>query len=272
MIKIQSKYFSIEQICESGQCFRLEKEEGGRYSLVAFGEYLELEQDGEEITFHCTEEAYEQIWRRYFDLEEDYGLFLSAVPGEDEYLSRAARFGSGIRILRQELWEMIVSFIISQQNNIKRIRRCVRLLCERYGEQRISPEGKTYYTFPDAAALSPATDAELKECNLGYRSRYIINTCASVLSGEVDLEAINGMDYQTARQELMKLSGIGEKVAECVCLFALHFLEAFPVDTHIRQVLAAEYPQGFPFEAYPGYAGVIQQYIFYFDLRVPKSL
>lgn len=268
MITITKDNFSIKQICESGQCFRLERLDisGECYGLTAFGKYLEITQDGNQISFDCLQEEFEGLWQGYFDLEEDYGKIIASIDGEDAYLVQAASYGSGIRILRQDLWEMIVSFIISQQNNIKRIRKCISLLCRRYGEERMTDSGKVYYDFPRAQALAEASLDDLYACNLGYRSRYIRKTAASVADRTVDLEAVRQMDYQAAREELMKLCGVGVKVAECICLFALHKTEAFPVDTHINKVLAKQYPKGFPFDKYKGYEGTLQQYIFYFDL------
>lgn len=273
VVKIQVPNLSIEQISESGQCFRMNRLDEKRYCLTAFGNYLEMEQTEEELTLFCSWEEYDSIWRQYFDIDRDYGSCIAAVCGEDTYLAQAAAFGSGIRILRQDVWEMLISFIISQQNNIKRIRKCIETLCARYGEKRCV-EGlecirnvRSYYTFPSAQALARATEEELRECNLGYRSRYIVNTSRSIVNGEVDLEALRSMEYGQAKEELLKLSGVGGKVADCICLFGLHHLDAFPVDTHIRQVLDTQYPLGFPFEKYAGYAGVMQQYIFYFDLK-----
>ena len=130
----------------------------------------------------------------------------------------------------------------------------------------MTDSGKVYYDFPRAQALAGASLDDLYACNLGYRSRYIHETAASVAEGTVDLEAVRQMDYRAAREELMKLCGVGVKVAECICLFALHKTEAFPVDTHISKVLARQYPKGFPFDKYKGYEGTLQQYIFYFDL------
>lgn len=291
MISVAKENFSIKQICDSGQCFRLRKLNGPghemgptkkekgrlwkepkeaaeveRYGLTAFGKFLEIEERQNEITFHCKEEEFERIWKGYFDLEEDYGKIIDLIDEEDDYLLRAAAFGSGVRILRQDLWEMIVSFIISQQNNIKRIRKCIDYLCERYGEKRKTESGMVYYDFPTPKVLCNASLEDLYACNLGYRSRYIHETAASIASGRVDLKALRTMTYEEAKAELMKLHGVGVKVAECICLFALHQTQAFPVDTHIHKVLAEQYPEGFPVKRYKGYEGTLQQYIFYYDL------
>lgn len=296
MVNITNDNFSIRQICESGQCFRLElledtisegKEQkisrytGGctgketireRYALTALGRYLVIEQAGNVVSFGCSEEEFEQLWKNYFDLEEDYAKIIASIDKEDSYLLKAASYGSGIRILHQDLWEMIVSFIISQQNNLKRIRKCIDLLCRKYGEEKCTKSGMIFYTFPGPEALSDALPEDLYACNLGYRSKYIQKTAQAVRNGEVNLEAVLQMDYKAAMEELCRLYGIGVKVANCICLFALHKTEAFPVDTHINKVLKEQYPKGFPFEKYKGYAGTIQQYIFYYDLMKQENL
>ena len=279
MVNITKDYFSVRQICESGQCFRLERldeaavddkesneKHSERYALTAFGRYLEIEQKQNEISFQCTPEEFEQVWEEYFDLKEDYGRIIGLIDSADAYLLEAASYGNGIRILCQDLWEMIISFIISSQNNIKRIRKCIDLLCKKYGEEKQTEAGKHYYTFPTPKALAAASLEDLYACNLGYRSKYVQKTAQSIVSGEVKLDVIRKMDYKAAMAELCKLSGVGYKVANCICLFALHKTEAFPVDTHIDKVLREQYPQGFPFEKYRGYEGTLQQYIFYYDL------
>lgn len=274
--------FDISQICESGQCFRMKQEREGGYSVIAGNRYLEItkndvDQDGagDEIqkgnngtqyVFHCSEWEFEDFWKHYFDLETDYDGYRERISPRDIYLNHAAEFGYGIRILNQDLWEMIVSFLISQQNNIVRIRRCIQNISEKYGERRENASGGIYYAFPTVESLAYLPEDELKDCNLGYRSKYVVRTARSIVSGEVSLEAIKTMPYRKAKEELLKLFGVGEKVADCICLFALHHMEAFPVDTHINQALKAHYPKGFPKKRYKGCEGVMQQYIFYYEL------
>lgn len=269
MITVTKEHFSPGQILASGQCFRMEEVKEGVWELVAGDRYLKIEEaeEANAFRFYCREEELRDFWGPYFDLEGDYGAYKKRIDPADAYLVRAADFGGGIRILRQDLWEMIVTFIISQQNNIRRIRRNVQFLAKRYGRRCVSDEGKVYYSFPGPGELARATEADLRAGGLGYRSRYIRKTVEMVLGGQVDLEALEGMDYPSARAELMRLCGVGGKVADCICLFALHHLEAFPVDTHIKKVLEEQYPEGFPFARYAGFQGVLQQYIFYYDLR-----
>jgi N-glycosylase/DNA lyase len=266
MITFKNRNFSAEQIARSGQCFRMDKTADGRYAVIARDKHVLVSQSGDEITFECTENEFEEFWRRYFDLDTDYGKFISAIDKSDGYLTAAAEAGSGIRILNQDLWEMTVSFIISQQNNIPRIKKCISNICMTYGEPMTAPDGTRYYSFPKPGALARLEEDALMECNLGYRSKYVVRTAKDVEQGRFRLEDLYGMDYETARRELLKLYGVGGKVADCICLFALHKIDAFPVDTHIRQVLSEHYSTGFPFERYSGFAGVLQQYIFYYDL------
>ena len=187
---------------------------------------------------------------------------------------------------------MIVSFLSSQQNNIVRIRRCIDNSCRRYGQEmqaagvrveeigggglpdcarEASPELKkldsVYWAFPTPEELAAATEEELRECNLGYRAKYVLRSARDVAEGKISLEKISAMDYPAAREELLKFYGVGEKVADCICLFALHQLQAFPVDTHIRQALEQHYKRGFPRRRYKGMEGVMQQYIFYYELK-----
>ena len=284
MVTIENNCFSIPQICESGQCFRLDAVSEDTYELLAGSRYLKIRirenlaeaagRDGNrkansqgETILYCTQEEYDTFWKEYFDLSVSYSDYIGQIDEQDDYLKSAAAFGGGIRILRQDTWEMIITFILSQQNNIPRIKGLIRALSERYGKKCETPEGRAYYAFPCAEELSRAAEEELRELKLGYRSKYICQTARMVAGGEINLDALKEMEYTEARTELMRLSGIGGKVADCICLFALHQMDAFPVDTHIKKVLELHYPHGFPFEKYRGCAGVMQQYIFYYDLK-----
>lgn len=270
MIQKTIDNFNLEQICNSGQCFRMNQKDGNQYTLIAKDKYLKLEQHGKECIFYCSEEEFGSFWKEYFDLEGDYPAYIERINPRDSYLVSAAGFGSGIRILRQDLWEMMVSFLISQQNNIVRIRRCIQNICEAYGEKKTNGEGEIYYAFPAPEALAGLNEDALKECNLGYRSKYVVRTAESIASGKTDLEYIRSLSYEKAKKELLQLFGVGEKVADCICLFALHHLQAFPVDTHINQALERHYKKGFPESRYRGCQGVIQQYIFYYELNKDK--
>jgi len=266
-MELQLDNFSIEQIAASGQCFRMIREEDGNYSVIAGDRYIKVRENGLTTVFECSDEDFGSFWCEYFDLDRDYSRFIHALDPKDYYLKNAAQKGSGIRILKQDLWETTVSFLISQQNNIIRIRRCINNISQKYGEKKIAGDGTVYHAFPKPKALCCLPENALMECNLGYRSKYVVRCARDVMEGRIDLGAVQKMDYLSAREELMKLFGVGGKVADCICLFSLHHLEAFPVDTHINQVLEREYAGNFPFERYAGFQGVIQQYIFYNELK-----
>lgn len=271
MVTKEILYFDLSEICDSGQCFRMERCSENTFIVTAKGYCLKVSQEGQNVKFYCSEEELDKVWKEYFDLEADYGEYIEAIDPKDAYLTEASSLGGGIRILRQDLWETIVSFLISQQNNIVRIRRSIDNISRRYGVKMSAEDGSTYYTFPTAEALSLASEEELRECGLGYRAKYVLDTAKRVANQEVSLGALQRMPYPEAKEELMKLYGVGEKVADCICLCALHHLSAFPVDTHIRQALEKHYQSGFPKERYEGIQGVLQQYIFYYELLKPAK-
>ena len=267
MITVELDNFSLREICQSGQCFRMrETAEKNTYELIAGDKYLKLSQEGSIVNFYCSDMEFICYWVPYFDIDADYEGYIEKVNPRDSYLSAAVQCGSGIRILRQDLWEMIITFLISQQNNISRIRGCIDRLCKKYGT-KMTAEKTEYYSFPSPGQLAAATEEDLRALGMGYRARYIVETTESILNGEVSLEKLYQMKYyRRAKKELMKLSGVGEKVADCICLFALHHMDAFPIDTHIRQVLEEHYRRGFPNRRYHGMRGIMQQYIFYYEL------
>ena len=268
MIRIKMPDTDLGQICESGQCFRMRNiNKEGEYEIIAGDKRLIISQKEDELIMDCAMDEYERFWKNYFDADTDYGKIKALADDTDPYLKRAVARGYGIRILKQDLWEMIVTFLISQQNNIPRIRKCIENICRAYGEEKLTETGESYYSFPTAKRLGILEEDALMECNLGYRSKYVVRTAKDIISGKFDLDAIMDMDYESSREELPKMYGVGKKVADCVCLFALHHVDAFPIDTHIRQVLDREYSEGFPFKKYAGYLGIMQQYIFYYDLH-----
>ena len=266
MISIELENFNIRQIMGSGQCFRMNEADTDCFTVIAGKKYVEVRQKGQVVDFDCSQEDFLFFWIPYFDLDADYSRYIQAVNPRDRYLCAAAQHGQGIRILRQDLWEMLITFLISQQNNIRRIRRCIENICTQYGERIILPDGREYYGFPEPQALAAASEEDLRACNLGYRAKYVHQAALDVADGRIDLSGIQSMSYKKAREALLEIYGVGGKVADCICLFALHQLDAFPVDTHIRQVLDQHYKRGFPNRRYKGMRGVMQQYIFYYEL------
>lgn len=277
MIKLSIADMDLFQIAMSGQCFRMKQIEGTpdkggpfQYVIIAKDKLLIARQNDTEFEFDCSEEEFELFWKHYFDLEMDYGEIKECVDKNDTFLLSAIEYGKGIRILNQDVWEMVVTFLISQQNNIPRIRKCVENICTKYGKLCVHEEYGEYYSFPTPETLAVLAEDDLMECNLGYRSKYVVRAAREVMEGTLDLDELAKLDYDSARARLLKVYGIGIKVAECICLFALHHIDAFPIDTHIKQILEREYKGTFPFERYEGFAGVIQQYIFYYELNRTK--
>ena len=288
MITKALKNFNLRQIADSGQCFRMVPCDPNRsqtaYRVTSGRHFLIVEQTGDEVTFHCLSDEF-AFWEHYFDLKTDYDTYIRAIDPMDDYLSRAAAFGSGIRILNQDLWEMIITFIISQQKTIPAIRALVEALSEKYGTRYKIPPTVSgyYYAFPSPEELNRASLDDLLALKLGYRAKYIKRTCEDVCSGKLDLDRLRGMDYADSMEALLSCYGIGVKVANCICLFGLHHIGAFPVDTWIKKILLREYapksrctshvPESRLCEAlieenfskYPGFAGVLQQYIFFYE-------
>ncbi len=258
------------QIADSGQCFRMNAVSEGTYSLIHAGRYLEISYKGIDsrtdkklFELSCDQEEYDNIWKSYFDMDTDYSKMISMVDHADLFLMEACRFGSGIRILRQDPWEMLISFIISQRKSIPAIRTSVERLCALCGDRIDTPAG-IRYSFPDAEHIAALSESELDSCGMGYRSRYISGVARSAAEGELDVYAMESLDDEALREKLLSLFGVGIKVANCVMLFGYHRIDAFPEDVWIGRALSGHYPEGFPYERYKGCAGVMQQYIFYY--------
>lgn len=264
---IRNRNFNLKQIADSGQCFRMNPISENKYSLIAFDRYIELEQLEEDIIdISCSEEDYEVIWKDYFDLDYDYGRIVDDLTsGADEFLKAAASYGSGIRILRQDSFEMLISFIVSQNKNIPSIKACIERICETYGKGIVDKtSGSVYNTFPTANILAMATKEDLRALKLGYRDEYIIGASRAVAMGDINLAELKALSHEEAVAALKNIKGIGDKVANCISLFGLHHIEAFPIDVWMKRVLTEYYQDKFDPMQYKGYAGIIQQYMFYY--------
>ncbi|MCR5311184.1 MAG: 8-oxoguanine DNA glycosylase [Lachnospiraceae bacterium] len=256
--------FDLEQTAESGQCFRWRKISEGEYLIPAFCRALKVKQDGNRFSFSCDDKEWKEIWKDYLDFDRDYGKIGECIKRSgDRHLAECFEKGCGIRVLSQDLWEMIVSFMISQNNNIPRIRGSIEKICALAGK-RI--EGTDVYAFPGPSDLSPGAfdDASL---GLGYRAGYLKEMFEYTAENPEWLEGLKKLSYEEARKLLISKKGIGPKVADCVCLFGLSHRDAFPVDTHIKQLLSKYYPGGFDTKPYEGFGGIIQQYLFYYEIK-----
>ncbi len=256
--------FDLDRIADSGQCFRWKKIDAHTYRIIAGAGCLHITAlSSNRYDLDCSVEEFRGFWRSYLDLDENYARVRARIdPASDPFLYTAAEHEKGIRILRQDPWEMLITFIISQNRNIPAIRRSVELLAEHCGEERTDSRGEPYYAFPTAQAIVEVSDGVLEACRLGYRSRYVRAAAGSVLRGEIDLEELRHTDEEHTIRALTGLLGVGVKVANCVSLFGLHHVDAFPQDVWIKRILAQEYPQGFHFEEYAPYNGIFQQYMF----------
>ena len=245
---------------ECGQCFRWNPDGSGGYTGAASGRAARVFALGGTARVECGE-ADIGFWRDYLDMGTDYDAARESVM-RGEYLTDCARTGEGIRILRQDKWEALCSFIISQCNNIPRIKSIVEKLCALFGEPFETPWG-VKYSFPAAERVALLEEPELAPLRAGYRAAYIINAARAVASGDMDLDAAAAMDGDAARRYLKGLSGVGDKVANCAVLFGLHRLDAFPVDVWIKRALREHMPQGFDPKSLGEYAGLAQQYMFF---------
>lgn len=245
---------------ECGQCFRWNADENGGYVGVASGRAARVFTRGGMAVIEC-DEADIGFWREYLDMDTDYVKARESVM-LGEYLTECAEYGRGIRILRQDKWEALCSFIISQCNNIPRIKSIVEKLCAMFGEAMETPWG-VKYSFPTASRVALLEEPELAPLRSGYRAAYIINAARAVASGDIDLEYAATLDGNEARKYLKSLNGVGDKVANCAVLFGLHRMDAFPVDVWIKRALKENLPAGFDPATLGDYAGLAQQYMFF---------
>lgn len=278
MYRINVENLNLKQIANSGQCFRWKEVKSQQedcdyhFRVVAFDRCLEMWQKGTEIELNCSKKEWLEIWSDYFDITTDYKSIGEIIKDKgDNHLKEAYKEGSGMRILKQDLWETIVSFMISQNNNIKRISNSVEELCRRGGkcckiDLGDECDAVEYYSFPKPQELDLSI-FEDSSLGLGYRAPYLREIYEFARNNPMWLENLRTLNYEEAMKALMERKGIGVKVANCICLFGLHHVEAFPIDTHVKQLLEKYYKEGFDFETYNGIAGIIQQYLFYYELQ-----
>ena len=259
------KCFSLPLILDCGQAFRWAESEG-IWRGVAMGKELRLKQENDELIFFDTsKQEVENIWLDYFDLKRDYTAICKKLC-EDESLKNACECYAGIRVLKQDEWETLVSFIISANNNIPRIKGIIERLCETFGEKL--PTGG--YTFPTAEVLSKLSVEDLAPLRAGFRSKYIIDAAQKVASGEVNLQELKAKSSDEIREGLMRIKGVGVKVAECTLLFGFGDVDAFPIDVWVRRLVGELYPNGLP-ECMKGVSGIAQQYLFHWRRNLEAS-
>lgn len=268
------KNFNIKQILECGQCFRWEKVGELDYIGVAHGRVIEVIQEDDKVTIlNTNEEDFNNIWLDYFDLKRDYSEIKSGLA-HDEILGKSVEYGYGIRLLNQEHFELLISFIISARNSIPSIMKTIKKISEKWGTP-IEYKGNTYYTFPTPEQLKDATEEEIKETGASFRSKYIVDTIAKVNenSYDFDLERISKLNADECHAALQNFKGVGSKVADCIMLFSMRKYSAFPVDVWVKRAMIFFYGAEdaslnkiriFARDKFGELAGFAQQYLFYY--------
>ncbi len=272
MIKLNVKFFNLKYTVECGQCFRW-KEENGVYIGILKDRVIKVRQVGDTIEIKSNnEEGLEELVRRYFALDEDYENIEKEIAKIDENVLKAVNNTSGLRFLKQDFFETLISYIISANNNIPRISKSVNEISRRYGKE-VELDNEKYYLFPTPRELKDVTAKEYRECGVGFRDVYIFDTVKKINNGEIDVEKMQGMDTKSLKAELLKLKGVGPKVADCILLFSCSRKEVFPIDTWVEKVMKKLYfnnrevskkeIQKYADEHFGKNAGIVQQHLFY---------
>ena len=264
--------FELHNVFECGQCFRWDKTEEDSYIGVAYDKVIEVYKDKDDlIIYNTTKEEFHELWINYFDLNRDYDK-IKTILSEDSLLKASVEFGKGIRILKQQPFEMVISFIISSNNRIPMIKRAINRISEKWGEKIVYKE-KVYYTFPKIGQLFNKTIRDFEECGIGFRAKYVKDTCERVHNDSSILDYIYSCDDNQCHEELLKFMGIGPKVADCIMLFSMQKYSAFPVDVWVKRAMMHFYVapdvslkriREFGRNKFKEYSGFAQQYLFYY--------
>ncbi|MBQ8546356.1 MAG: DNA-3-methyladenine glycosylase 2 family protein [Clostridia bacterium] len=263
---------NIFKTFDCGQCFRFDPVSmfGNKYEFggVAFGKYVVFAQnnDTEIIVYGANGDDFEKIWAPFLSLDVDYELIDKSIidVSKSDHMTRATEYSRGIRILRQDMWESLCSFIISQNNNIPRIKKIIATMCEKYGD-KINFYGSTHYSFPSAEVLYNAGVDAMFELKTGFRAKYIHDAATRVFDGEIVLDTVKESDFDSALLELSKIKGVGLKVASCALLFGFEKTEAFPIDVWMKRAIDRHFGGSFDHKALGKHAGIAQQYLFYYE-------
>ncbi|HWQ78158.1 MAG TPA: DNA glycosylase [Anaerovoracaceae bacterium] len=269
------KDFHLDHTFDNGQCFRWNREEDGSYTGVAFGRAVNIDYtDGALVLDNVSPEDFHNVWKDYLDLDRDYGALKRMLAEKDPAMATAISCGSGMRILRQDIWETLISFILSQNNNIARIKKCVESLCAAHGKPVGTYKGKMRYAFPAPEVLAKLSTEELDTCRLGYRAKYIAETAKQIAAdGGKTLNSLGGASAEAAYEYLLTLSGVGPKVAHCIMLFSMEKYGSVPLDVWIKRVMNQIYHieegnvkamQEYANRHFGEYGGFAQQYLFYY--------
>lgn len=270
------KSFKAKDIFECGQCFRWNEEPDGSYTGIFGHNVLNVKEEKDIVITGICNGDIEDICKNYFDLDRNYEEIKETLSLIDDNMKESIKYGEGIRILNQDLWEMIISFIISANNNIPRIKGIIERMSAKYG-QEIKFRGTSYYTFPTIDELSQASVKDLKDLGLGFRDRYVYETTKKIKEGKINLENLKQEQTNEVRKQLLTLTGVGPKVADCIMLFStLKRFDVFPVDVWVRRVMNDLYIhnedetkvnkkqiQEIARDKFGALEGIAQQYLFY---------
>ena len=277
------KDFDLAQTLECGQCFHFVKLDEEEDVLTAKGHVLHVSQEADTVTFYDTEEdEYVNVWKDYFDMDRDYSAIKKTLLEKDDKLKDAIESMWGVRILNQEFFEILISFIISQNKQIPHIKKIVADVSAKFGTYMGTYGGVDMYTFPTLEQLTNASEEDFKELKTGFRAPYIMDAIRRNMAGQFDEKELRGMDYESCVKELMTIKGVGEKVANCVSLFGLGKKEAFPVDVWIKRIMETMYFDGvdtpkdkiaaFAKEQFGELGGFAQQYLFYYGKTIKMGV
>lgn len=272
---IMVKDFNLEQTLECGQCFRFKKIDNNHYIVNAKDKSLEVKQEEDNLIFYNVNKEEENNWIKYFDLDRDYSEIKDYIISRDPKMKEIIGYGSGIRILNQDFFETLISFIISQNKQIPQIKQVINNLATKYGKE-ISNDN---YTFPTIERLSRVTEEEFRESKAGFRAKYLVDACEKVKSGLISEKDLLTLSNEEILKELCTIKGVGVKVSNCVMLFGLGRKEAFPIDVWIKRIMEEIYfnketkldiIQKFAEEKFGSYGGFAQQYLFYYSRMKSK--
>ncbi|PKM50321.1 MAG: N-glycosylase [Firmicutes bacterium HGW-Firmicutes-7] len=271
-VQLILKDFCIEQILECGQCFRFYKLGEKDYIIIAKNRLLNVKQVEDQLNFYCSEEEFNNVWKDYFDLDRDYSEIKKKLADKDLFLREAVTQKHGIRLLKQDPWEMLISFILSQTKQIPHIKKLIEALSIQYGDFLAEYLGVKYYTFPTPNQLMVATEEDLRALKTGFRATYIVDAVKQIIDGAIVLQELEALQYDEAKIILKSIKGVGDKIADCVLLFAYSKYEVFPTDVWVKRIVEYYYfqqtismdkIQEFAKNYFGEYAGFAQQYLFY---------
>ncbi|MCT4566371.1 MAG: 8-oxoguanine DNA glycosylase [Maledivibacter sp.] len=275
--------FELPHIFECGQCFRWNKEEDGSYTGVALGRVINLKKEGKNVYIDNTNyDEFMDIWNDYFDLTRDYKAIKKELADLDETMATSVKFGHGIRILKQDEWETLISFIVSANNRIPMIKKAIDALSKNYGQYIGEYRGEKYYSFPRPEALYNLEISDIQFSGIGFRGKYILSAAKLVVDHGIDIYNLRNLSTVEAREKLMLFPGIGPKVSDCIMFFSMDKADAFPIDIWVKRVMEYFYVeegtslkkiQSFARDKFGDIAGFAQQYLFYYarELKIGRG-